>query len=96
MLGSEDYMPKGLNEKVTYLEEKVRKFEVGEFGVGTISQSSQCQLKNTIDRLNDSIKDRESQINELKKTIGKMSDGGSLLKVSNIEATFANQRKSMI
>jgi len=26
LLGSEDYMPKGLNEKVTYLEEKVRKF----------------------------------------------------------------------
>lgn len=25
-----------------------------------------------------------------------MSDGGNLLKVSNIQATFANQRKSMI
>jgi hypothetical protein len=25
-----------------------------------------------------------------------MSDGGSLLKVNNIETTFANQRKSMV
>lgn len=28
--------------------------------------------------------------------MGKMSDGGNLLKVTNIETTFANQRKSMI
>jgi hypothetical protein len=28
--------------------------------------------------------------------MGKMSDGSNLLKVNNIEATFANQRKSMI
>ena len=53
-------------------------------------------LKNTVDRLNDSIKDKDSQITELKRTVGKMSDSSNLLKVNNIEATFANQRKSMI
>ena len=33
---------------------------------------------------------------ELKKTIGKMSDGGNLLKVSTINADISHQRKSMI
>ena len=74
----------------------MRRFEVGEFGAGVLSHSSQSMLKNTVDRLNDSIKEKDSQITELKKTIGKMSDGTNLLKVNNIEATFANQRKSMI
>lgn len=41
-------------------------------------------MKNTIDRLNESLKDKDSQINDLKITVGKMSDGGNLLKVSNI------------
>ncbi len=74
----------------------MRKFEIGEFGVGTFSQSSQSMLKNTIDRLNDTIKEKESQIDDLKRTVGKMSDGTNLLRVNNIETTFANQRKSMI
>jgi hypothetical protein len=72
----------------------MRKFEIGEFGTTVLSNASQSILKNTVDRLNDSIKDKESQITELKRTIGKMSDGSSLLKVNNVE--IANQRKSMI
>ncbi len=61
-----------------------------------LSNASQSILKNTVDRLNDSLRDKESQLTELKKTIGKMSDGGNLVKVSTINADITNQRKSMI
>lgn len=98
-------MPKGLNEKICYLEEKLRKLELGELGAGWVSQTSQSQMKQTVDRLNDSVKVKDSEIIELKRTIGKMSDAGGMgsgggssnqLRVSNIENTFASQRKSMI
>ncbi len=61
-----------------------------------MSNASQSILKNTVDRLNDSLRDKESQLTELKKTIGKMSDSGNLLKVSTINMDISHQRKSMI